>query len=153
MALPSEVKLELKKGANKMAIPLIIAGVRIAAPVAAKYLAGKISRQAAIKASKELAKKPAKSILQKGKEVVLGKPYQKEGKTFIDKQISKINKKNIGPNTKELAKDAGRFYVGDKAFDASLDAINRMKKGGMVKKCRMDGIALRGKTRAKERSK
>jgi len=27
------------------------------------------------------------------------------------------------------------------------------KKGGMVKKCRMDGIALRGKTRAKERSK
>ena len=28
-----------------------------------------------------------------------------------------------------------------------------MKKGGPVKKCRMDGIALRGKTRAKERSK
>jgi len=28
-----------------------------------------------------------------------------------------------------------------------------MKTGGMVKKCRMDGIALRGKTRAKERSK
>ena len=31
--------------------------------------------------------------------------------------------------------------------------IGFMKKGGMVKKCRMDGIALRGKTRAKERSK
>jgi hypothetical protein len=29
----------------------------------------------------------------------------------------------------------------------------KMKKGGKVKKCRMDGIALRGKTRAKERSK
>ena len=29
----------------------------------------------------------------------------------------------------------------------------RMKAGGAVKKCRMDGIALRGKTRAKERSK
>tara|TARA_R100000544_G_C2193701_1_gene43042 strand:+ start:518 stop:682 length:165 start_codon:yes stop_codon:yes gene_type:complete len=29
-----------------------------------------------------------------------------------------------------------------------------MKKGGSVKgKCRMDGIAVRGKTRAKERSK
>jgi hypothetical protein len=28
-----------------------------------------------------------------------------------------------------------------------------MKKGGMVKKCKMDGIAIRGKTRAKERSK
>ena len=27
------------------------------------------------------------------------------------------------------------------------------KEGGTVKKCRMDGIALRGKTRAKERSK
>ena len=153
MALPSEVKLELKKGANKMAIPLIIAGVKIAAPIAARYLAGKISRQAAIKASKELAKKPAKSILQKGKELIRGKPYQKEGKNKWEKIKSITNKKNIGPNTKELAKDAGRFYVGDKAFDASLDAINRMKKGGMVKKCRMDGIALRGKTRAKERSK
>ena len=29
----------------------------------------------------------------------------------------------------------------------------KMKKGGMVKKCRMDGIALRGKTRAQERGK
>ena len=28
-----------------------------------------------------------------------------------------------------------------------------LKEGGKVKKCRMDGIALRGKTRAKERSK
>ena len=28
-----------------------------------------------------------------------------------------------------------------------------LKEGGTVKKCRMDGIALRGKTRAKERSK
>jgi hypothetical protein len=34
------------------------------------------------------------------------------------------------------------------------DARGRaMKKGGMVKKCKMDGIALRGLTRAKERSK
>ena len=160
MALPFEVKLELKKGVNKMVaplIPLVIAGVRIAAPIATRYLAGKISKKAAIKASQELAKKPAKSILQKGKEIIRGKPYQKEGKTFIDKQISKINKKNIGPNSKEFAKDVGRVYVGDKAFDATLDSgtalINRMKKGGMVKKCRMDGIALRGKTRAKERSK
>jgi hypothetical protein len=40
-------------------------------------------------------------------------------------------------NTKEERKAAGLDY----------------KKGGMVKKCRMDGIALRGKTRAKERSK
>jgi len=149
MALPSEVKLELKKGANKMA-PLIIAGVRIAAPVAAKYLAGKISRQAAIKASKELAKKPAKSILQKGKEIT-----DKTGITGKKGRYKEARGKDgalVGTG-KELAKDAGRFYVGDKAFDASLDAINRMKKGGMVKKCRMDGIALRGKTRAKERSK
>jgi len=137
-----------------MAIPLIIAGVKIAAPIAARYLAGKISRQAAIKASKELAKKPAKSILQKGKELIRGKPYQKEGKTFIDKQISKFNKKNIGPNTKEFIKDAVKWEVGLEAADKVIGkAYPEYKKGGVVKKCRMDGIALRGKTRAKERSK
>ena len=32
-------------------------------------------------------------------------------------------------------------------------AKHGMKHGGAVKKCRMDGIALRGKTRAKERGK
>ena len=154
MALPSEVKLELKKGANKMAIPLIIAGVKIAAPIAARYLAGKISRQAAIKASKELAKKPAKSILQKGKEFykenIKGKPYQTEGKNKIEKIKSVANKKNIGPNTKEFIKDAVKWEVGLEAVDK---AYPEYKKGGVVKKCRMDGIALRGKTRAKERSK
>ena len=35
----------------------------------------------------------------------------------------------------------------------SRPSMTGFKKGGMVKKCRMDGIALRGKTRAKERSK
>ena len=34
-----------------------------------------------------------------------------------------------------------------------IEAGVTFKKGGAVKKCRMDGIALRGKTRAKERSK
>ena len=34
-----------------------------------------------------------------------------------------------------------------------IEAGVTFKKGGKVKKCRMDGIALRGKTRAKERSK
>ena len=131
-------------------VPLVIAGVRIAAPVAAKYLAGKISRQAAIKASKELAKKPAKSILQKGKEIT-----DKTGITGKKGRYKEARGKDgalVGTG-KELAKDGGRLYVGNEAFDASLDAIDRMKKGGMVKKCRMDGIALRGKTRAKERSK
>ena len=32
-------------------------------------------------------------------------------------------------------------------------AKHGMKHGGRIKKCRMDGIALRGKTRAKQRSK
>ncbi len=31
--------------------------------------------------------------------------------------------------------------------------VKGYKDGGKVKKCRMDGIALRGKTRAKQRSK
>ena len=35
----------------------------------------------------------------------------------------------------------------------SRPSMTGFKKGGMVKKCRMDGIALRGKTRARERSK
>ena len=34
-----------------------------------------------------------------------------------------------------------------------IEAGFTFKEGGMVKKCRMDGIALRGKTKAKERSK
>ena len=131
-------------------IPLVIAGVRIAVPIATKYLAGKISKKAAVKASQELAKKPAKSILQKGKEITDKTGIT--GKKGRYKEARGKDGKLVGTG-KELAKDAGRLYVGDKAFDASLDAINRMKKGGMVKKCRMDGIALRGKTRAKERSK
>ena len=31
--------------------------------------------------------------------------------------------------------------------------VKGYKNGGKVKKCRMDGIAIRGKTRAKQRSK
>ena len=54
-------------------------------------------------------------------------------------------------------KKAGPFNSGNKSqatwggYGAKPKGI--YKAGGMVKKCRMDGIALRGKTRAKERSK
>jgi len=51
----------------------------------------------------------------------------------------------------------GGFSTDPKGKDkrAGVEAIYSFKKGGKVKgkKCRMDGIAVRGKTRAKQRSK
>jgi len=69
-------------------------------------------------------------------------------KTVIDRA-----KKDSGSTLKKL------FGASEEKRAMGRNQMNRarssmgMKKGGMVKKCRMDGIALRGKTRAKERSK
>tara|TARA_R110001599_G_scaffold289600_1_gene492579 strand:+ start:54 stop:992 length:939 start_codon:yes stop_codon:yes gene_type:complete len=66
-----------------------------------------------------------------------GAPMNARGKTMADME--------------GRAMATGRFRgMPGKMADARGRA---MKKGGMVKKCKMDGIALRGLTRAKERSK
>ena len=69
-------------------------------------------------------------------------------KTVIDRA-----KKDSGSTLKKL------FGASEEKRAMGRNQMNRarssmgMKKGGMVKKCKMDGIAIRGKTRAKERSK
>ena len=135
-------------------IPLVIHGVRILAPIAARYAAGHLSKRAAVKASQELAKKNKKSLWKKGKE--FAEKTGLKGKKGRYKEARGKDGALVGTG-KELAKDMGRLYAGEKviwdpAFKA-LDKYPEYKKGGVVKKCRMDGIALRGKTRAKQRSK
>ena len=72
---------------------------------------------------------------------------------LTDKTIRNRAKKDSGSTLKKL------FGASEEKRAMGRNQMNRarasmgMKKGGMVKKCRMDGIALRGKTRAKERSK
>ena len=64
-----------------------------------------------------------------------------------------IEEKDSGSTLKKL------FGASEEKRAMGRNQMNRarssmgMKKGGMVKKCKMDGIAIRGKTRAKERSK
>jgi hypothetical protein len=99
--------------------------------------------------SNQKSKEYKKSAQDNAKRIFGGSPFETkkqsipsqiaDGLLFFPKNMRNsamqgINKKI---NTKEERKAAGLNY----------------KKGGMVKKCRMDGIALRGKTRAKERSK
>ena len=89
------------------------------------------------------------------------KDKENEAIKKIDKKLiksgnQKIKKKSGGllkaaPNKgvtklpKEVRNKMGFMKKGGKVKD--------YKNGGKVKKCRMDGIAIRGKTRAKQRSK
>ena len=142
-----------KKEENKMVaplVPLVISGVRIAAPIATKYVAGKLSKKAAIKASQELAKKSdKKSILKKSREFT-----DKTGITGKKGRYKEARKKDgvIAGTGKELAKDAARLYAGDELiYSPALKSIG-LKKGGRVKgKCKVDGIAQRGRTRARHK--
>ena len=81
------------------------------------------------------------------------KKADREKGLLTDKTIRNRAKKDSGSTLKKL------FGASEEKRAMGRNQMNRarssmgMKKGGMVKKCRMDGIALRGKTRAKERSK
>ena len=65
-----------------------------------------------------------------------------------EEQLRRMKARQESPKRKQFRKPSSALkkYVGKKPRRG-------LKEGGMVKKCRMDGIALRGKTRAKERSK
>ena len=87
----------------------------------------------------------------------------KPTKTNIGPNMSTVNKPDTPPKKKSML-DRAKNTTGinrpatakeQRGRDQQKNARKSMgmKKGGMVKKCRMDGIALRGKTRAKERSK
>ena len=81
------------------------------------------------------------------------KKADREKGLLTDKTIRNRAKKDSGSTLKKL------FGASEEKRAMGRNQMNRarssmgMKKGGMVKKCRMDGIALRGKTRAKDRSK
>ena len=87
------------------------------------------------KAGEVVAKRPKKSDPQKVSPAAIEKFMKKE-----DAKDRALSAKRLREIRKE---DRRESLTGELGF----------KKGGMVKKCRMDGIALRGKTRAKERSK
>tara|TARA_R110002020_G_scaffold298721_1_gene514560 strand:- start:228 stop:668 length:441 start_codon:yes stop_codon:yes gene_type:complete len=84
----------------------------------------------------------------KAGEVVAKRPKKSDpSPAAIEKFMKKEDAKDRALSAKRLREirkeDRSESLTGELGF----------KKGGMVKKCRMDGIALRGKTRAKERSK
>tara|TARA_R100001369_G_scaffold74814_1_gene103571 strand:- start:218 stop:1174 length:957 start_codon:yes stop_codon:yes gene_type:complete len=93
----------------------------------------------------------------------MGRDLQKNARKSMGMNMGgKVKKMNMGgapmnargrnmADMEGRAMATGRFRgMPGKMADARGRA---MKKGGMVKKCKMDGIALRGLTRAKERSK
>jgi len=93
----------------------------------------------------------------------MGRDLQKNARKSMGMNMGgKVKKMNMGGSPmnargKNMADMEGRAMATGRFRGMPgkmADARGRaMKKGGMVKKCRMDGIALRGKTRAKERSK
>jgi len=122
-------------------------------------------RTVAVKRKPKLTKAETKAFLKQAKEDAPYKgmsPFEKKmAKRYGDKypELKKAvaNKRKLQPKLPGYS-DQGGGYVdyadtAMKKFGNLYPGSHRMKKGGTVKKCRMDGIALRGKTRAKERSK
>ena len=172
-----------------MPAPLIIAGVRIAAPIAAKYLAGKLSKKGALKAAEKRtlrAEKIDRKIKEKGveeaakkikkktiaeemealKQTAVGKNMttkQLKDRVRIDREHAKKRKSpekretsQSSPNPKKAKKRTFKTY--NKRFTARPrgylsprgEPLGGMKKGGRVGgKCKVDGIATRGRTKAK----
>ena len=120
----------------------------------------KAARVAAKKKDKVAGKltKTEKLKLQQAKNRELKTEYGTTNPKLIKrmKEGRKLNALEKAEFEKRIKK-AGPFNSGNKSqaawggYGAKPKGI--YKAGGMVKKCRMDGIALRGKTRAKERSK
>jgi|OM-RGC.v1.015172440 hypothetical protein len=88
-----------KKEENKMVaplVPLVISGVRIAAPIAAKYLAGKITKKAALKATEKGAKRVKK--IQKKNAEKAGKIRDKERNKSVAQEIRELKQTGVGQN-------------------------------------------------------
>ena len=86
-----------------------------------------------------------KALIAKKKEIEKEKAERKAIKE-LDKRVKESGNRKI-----KKASGGAVHRMPDGTIMAG--AKHGMKKGGRVKKCRMDGIAIRGKTRAKERSK
>jgi hypothetical protein len=106
-----------------------------------------------------MAEKKKKTLKKKAKDFA-----NRKTKEYLDSAVTAMTK--VGKSDKADLKNAAlvipkmfRGFVTSQANrlvnskeERKAGGLN-YKVGGMVKKCRMDGIALRGKTRAKERSK
>ena len=138
------VKLELNKGANKMA----------GDEKKSKYLTPEHKAPTA----EEVAFPMDRLFKTNPKEARdIAKDYVKDKyKGSLDEYYKENygGAKTSAPKKKKTVKKASGGAV-HRMPDGTMmaGAKHGMKKGGRVKKCRMDGIALRGKTRAKQRSK
>ena len=192
-------------------VPLVISGVRIAAPIAAKYLAGKITKKAALKATEKGAKRVKK--IQKKNVEKAGKIRDKERNKSAAQEIRELKQTGVGQNmtakqlkdrvmlnrkdakipepkvpgstpsqrayakankearqkqidnakvSKEKGVKVTKYPPRDKIVKEPTarprrylgrgEPIGGMKKGGRVGgKCKIDGIAQRGRTRAKRK--
>jgi len=145
-----------KKGYQKFVGPKLLSKT-------AKKNIEKAARVAAKKKDKAAGKltKTEKLKLQQAKNRELKTEYGTTNPKLIKrmKEGRKLNALEKAEFEKRMKKafDKEGFNSGNKSqaawggYGAKPKGI--YKAGGMVKKCRMDGIALRGKTRAKERSK
>jgi len=126
-----------------------------------KILKQKIDFQDLVIKSNPKAAKDPKWVKQ------IRKINMKEGGRIVGRPISKLStskrrqfgRKLEGPPPRRQTESEKRRGVPTEEQLRRMKSRKRktfrkvLKEGGKVKKCRMDGIALRGKTRAKERSK
>ena len=158
-----------------MPAPLIIAGVRIAAPIAAKYLAGKLSKKGALKAAEKRTLR-AEKLDKKIKDKSIEEAAKKIKKKTIAEEMKALKETAAGKNmtTKQLRdrvkvdrEDAKRrlsrgvslkvkgtnkrFTVRPRGYLSPRgEPLGGMKKGGRVGgKCKVDGIAIRGRTKVR----
>ena len=146
MASPFVVKLELRKGANKMGLKK-------------KYELGKAALEAAVKKLKGTGagkKMTNKQLKQRANQDAFDDARTARKERLVGGRRDVRNRKEDA----EFAKKTKKQMLEEMAEEEYIYGPTNiklpnpgMKKGGTVKKCRMDGIALRGKTRAKQRSK
>tara|TARA_R100000544_G_scaffold35369_1_gene22668 strand:- start:295 stop:777 length:483 start_codon:yes stop_codon:yes gene_type:complete len=108
--------------------------------------------------------KDAKKAMDRGYDDAKAKDKENEAIKKIDKKLIKSGNQKIKKKSGGILKAAPNKGVTKLPKDVR-NKMGFLKKGGKVKgykdggkvkkmkKCRMDGIALRGKTRAKQRSK
>ena len=154
MALPFEVKLELKKEANKVSDKK---KKKSGATLSGRYrVSGK--KPSAKDIAAQIRADIRAGINLEGDNYFV-EPYV-SGSAYKGpkgKPRAGINRYGIQgeyrPTENTFIRARGSMSPKGENKQGGIEAGVTFKKGGKVKKCRMDGIALRGKTRAKERSK
>jgi len=154
MALPFEVKLELRKEVNKMAgkkknklSPTLsgrykVSGGKLSDKDIAAQIRADIRAGINLKGGNYFVEPYVSGSAYKGPK---GKPQGGINRYGVQGEYR--------PTENTFIRARGSMSPKGENKQGRIEAGVTFKKGGAVKKCRMDGIALRGKTRAKERSK